>query len=205
LQLAYRTAYRHAVDEQGFGQRPATIPVADCEGGEEVQLDTGSVGLAEAGPDRPAPTVSGFDLHGGALAALLRLPDTPRGDRDGDRGRARRRGDLWRRFKMVIPDNTKPIVNEADALEPKLVLGLSSAHRAAASIDFSIIRNTRFGRYNLALRAEALNVPNHPQLNLLNGVIRRRSCGDDHLDAPEPACAQRDEGAQPPVLGEADV
>ena len=84
MQLAYRTAYRHAVDEQGFGQRPATIPVADCEGGEEVQLDTGSVGLAEAGPDRPAPTVSGFDLHGGALAALLRLPDTPRGDRDGD-------------------------------------------------------------------------------------------------------------------------
>jgi hypothetical protein len=31
------------------------------------------------------------------------------------------------------------------------------------NIDMSLIKNTRFGRYNLELRCEAFNVLNHPQ------------------------------------------
>lgn len=39
--VPYMTLYRFAVAELGFGSGGATIPVADCEAGQEVQLDTG--------------------------------------------------------------------------------------------------------------------------------------------------------------------
>src|SRR5712691_10336795 len=43
VQVSYVTLYRYAVEELGFGRRAATIPVADCGPGEEVQVDTGWV------------------------------------------------------------------------------------------------------------------------------------------------------------------
>jgi hypothetical protein len=44
VEVPYMTLYRYAVSELEFGRRSATIPVADCGPGEEVQLDTGWVG-----------------------------------------------------------------------------------------------------------------------------------------------------------------
>ena len=45
--VPYATLHRFAVTELGFGRRATTIPVADCEPGQEVQLDTGWVGWLE--------------------------------------------------------------------------------------------------------------------------------------------------------------
>ena len=47
VEVPYPTLHRFAVAELGFGRTAATIPVADCGPGEEVQLDTGWMGLLE--------------------------------------------------------------------------------------------------------------------------------------------------------------
>ena len=44
VELPYPTLYRFAVLELGFGRTAPTMPVADGEPGEEIQLDTGWVG-----------------------------------------------------------------------------------------------------------------------------------------------------------------
>jgi hypothetical protein len=43
--VSYRTLNRYATTELGFGQRRATVRVADCEPGSEVQVDFGRLGL----------------------------------------------------------------------------------------------------------------------------------------------------------------
>ena len=43
--VSYRTLHRYATDELDFGRRQATVPVADCEPGAEVQVDFGRLGL----------------------------------------------------------------------------------------------------------------------------------------------------------------
>lgn len=51
--VSYRTLNRYATTELGFGQRRATVPVADCEPGAEVQVDFGRLGmLTDAGDGR---------------------------------------------------------------------------------------------------------------------------------------------------------
>jgi len=45
--VPYATLHRFAVAELGFGRTRTTIPVADCEPGQELQLDTGWVGWLE--------------------------------------------------------------------------------------------------------------------------------------------------------------
>ena len=47
VDIPYATLHRFAVAELGFGRRAPTIPVADCDPGEELQLDTGWVGALE--------------------------------------------------------------------------------------------------------------------------------------------------------------
>ena len=53
--VSYRTLHRYATTELGLGQRQATVPVADCEPGSELQVDFGRLGLhtdAEDGRQR---------------------------------------------------------------------------------------------------------------------------------------------------------
>jgi len=123
VQVSYVTLYRYAVEELGFGRRAATIPVADCGPGEEVQVDTGWVGWL-------------YDLFGRRQRRFRAWIFT------AVRSRHRFVYPVFQEttataieaceaaweyfggvFKVVIPDNTKTIVNEADPLEAKLVLG----------------------------------------------------------------------------------
>ena len=91
VRVPYTTLYRFAVEELGFGRRPATIPVADCGPGEEVQLDTGWVGWLKVdlfgrrgdfGPGSSRPCARG-------TASSTRYPRRRRRARSR---RARRRG-----------------------------------------------------------------------------------------------------------------
>ena len=88
--IAYPTLYRFAVLELQFGQTATTMPGArwrawaGAAGRHRVGRLAHAAGAGEAAP------VSRVDLHGGALAASLRLSDL-RGD-DGARHRGLRSG-----------------------------------------------------------------------------------------------------------------
>ena len=45
--VPYATLHRFAVAELGFGRTAATVPIADCAPGEELQVDTGWMGYLE--------------------------------------------------------------------------------------------------------------------------------------------------------------
>lgn len=144
VQVPYMTLYRYAVCELGFGRRPATIPVADCGPGEEVQLDTGWVGSLRA------------DLFGHRrrfrawifTAVLSRhrfvypvFQETTHSAIEACEAAWEFFGGV---FKVVIPDNTKAIVNEADPLEPRLVLGfLEYAQSRGFHVDPARVRAPR--------------------------------------------------------------
>jgi len=47
VHVPYATLHRFAVAELGFGRTAATVPIADCAPGEELQVDTGWMGYLE--------------------------------------------------------------------------------------------------------------------------------------------------------------
>ena len=151
--VPYATLHRFAVMELGFGRTRTTIPVADCEPGQEVQLDTGWVGWLE--PD-----------HGGKRRRLRAWIFTA--------VRSRHRfvypcfqettataieacEAAWEFyggvFHTLIPDNTKAIVQTADPLAPLLnPTFLEYAQARAFHIDTARVRQpTDKGRVERAV------------------------------------------------------
>jgi hypothetical protein len=57
------------------------------------------------------------------------------------------------------------------------------------NVDLSIIKYTRFNKFNLELRAEAFNLLNHPQFNNPNGTIGNAAVATITSLLPNPACA----------------
>jgi hypothetical protein len=47
VRVPYATLHRFAVAELGFGRTAATVPIADCAPGQELQVDTGWTGYLE--------------------------------------------------------------------------------------------------------------------------------------------------------------
>jgi transposase len=144
VQVSYATLYRFAVEELGFGQGAATIPVLDCGPGEELQLDTGWIGWLE------------IDLFGRRRrlrawifsAVLSRhrfvypvLPESTATAIEACEAAWEFFGGV---FKVLIPDNTKAIVDKADALAPKLILGfLEYAQSRGFHVDPARVRSPR--------------------------------------------------------------
>ena len=123
VHVSYATLHRFAVEELGFGRRAPTIPVADCGPGEEVQLDTGRVGWLR-------PDDSGRRRHFKAwIFTAVRsrhrfvYPVLTETTATAIEACEAAWGFFGGVFKVVIPDNTKAIVNEPDPLEPLLNLG----------------------------------------------------------------------------------
>jgi transposase len=144
VEVPYMTLYRYAVSELEFGRRSATIPVADCGPGEEVQLDTGWVGWLKV------------DLFGRRKKFRAWIFTAVRSrhrfvyavERETTASAIEACEAAWEYFggvfKVVIPDNTKAIVNEADPLEPKLVLGfLEYAQSRGFHVDPTRVRAPR--------------------------------------------------------------
>lgn len=118
VEIPYGTLYRFAVGELGFGGKAATVPVADGEPGKELQLDTGWMTLLEP------------DEHGvrRRFKAFIFTPNVSRyrfvypvfRERTEDAIAACEAA--WEFyggvFSVLIPDNTKAIVQIADPLEP---------------------------------------------------------------------------------------
>lgn len=116
IDIPYATLYRFAVSELGYGGRGSTIPVADCEPGAEVQLDTGWMGLLEP------------DLSGKRRRFRVWIFTAVRSRhrfvwpvfRETVETAIEACKEAWEFFHVVIPDNTKVIVDRADPLGARL-------------------------------------------------------------------------------------
>ena len=118
LTVPYATLHRFAVAEIGFGSGGATIPVADCAPGKELQVDKGWMTLLEpdaAGKRRRFRAwifTSVFSRHRFAWPCFQETTATAIQACEA----------AWEFFggifETLIPDNTKTIVLKPDPLSP---------------------------------------------------------------------------------------
>jgi transposase len=120
VDISYATLRRFAIAELGFGERASTIPVADCGPGEEVQVDTGWMTLL-------APDARGRRQRFRAwifTAVLSRYRFVYPVFQETTATAIEACEAAWAFFqgvfRILIPDNTKAIVQHADPLEPRL-------------------------------------------------------------------------------------
>jgi hypothetical protein len=119
--IPYSTLHRFAMSELGYGQRELTVPVADGPPGKEVQIDTGWVGEYAADPGGTkrrfkawifTPVVSRYrfvyPIARETTEEAIEACEAAWEFYDGV-------------FEVVIPDNTKAIVEKADPLDAKIV------------------------------------------------------------------------------------
>ena len=117
--IAYPTLYRFAVQELQFGRAAATIPILDGEPGEELQVDTGWVGWLTF-PLLPGKRRRFRAWIFTAVRSRYRFvyptfeETTPRAIEACEAAWEFFQGI----FKVLIPDNTKAIIVEPDALTP---------------------------------------------------------------------------------------
>jgi len=142
--VAYPTLRRFAIAELGFGRTAATVPVADCAPGEEVQLDTGWMTLLEPdlfGKRRRfrawifTPVLSRYrfvyPVFHESTATAIEACEAAWVFYDGI-------------FKALIPDNTKAIVQIADPLSPRLTAGfLEYAQARGFVVDTTRVRRPK--------------------------------------------------------------
>jgi len=118
--VPYGTLYRYAVSELSFGRAAATMPVADGKPGEEVQVDTGWMTMLE--PDERGrrrkfrawiftPGVSRYRFVWPCFA------ETTKSAIEACEEAWAFYGGI---FRVMIPDNTKAIVQEADPLAARI-------------------------------------------------------------------------------------
>lgn len=121
--VPYRTLHRFAVQRCGFGRRQATVRVADGEPGMECQIDFGRLGMMldpDTGRRRAVHALiftAVFSRHMFVwLSFTQALPDVIAGCETA-----------WAYyggvFKVLIPDNMKPVVVNADPVNPTFSVG----------------------------------------------------------------------------------
>jgi transposase len=120
IQVSYATLRRFAASELGHGRGSSTIPVADGEPGSELQLDTGWVGALE-------PDLFGIRRR---FRAWIFTANRSRHRfvwpvfRESTESAIEACEEAWEFFggvyRVLIPDNTKVIVDQADPLGARL-------------------------------------------------------------------------------------
>lgn len=121
VEVSYATLRRFAIAELGFGDSGTTIPVADCDPGQEVQIDVGW--MTHLDPDERGRRRRFRALIFTAVRSRHRFvwpisAETTAAMIEGCEAAWEFFGGI---FRVVIPDNTKAIVQEADPLEPRIV------------------------------------------------------------------------------------
>jgi hypothetical protein len=143
VSLPYSTLYRFAVSELGFGRGEATMPVADGKPGDELQVDTGW--MVHLGAD---------GAKGRRFRAWIFTPCVSRYRfvwpclEESTESAIEAFDEAWEfyggAFRVVIPDNTKAIVNKAHPLEPIFnVTFLEYAQARGFVIDPARVRKAR--------------------------------------------------------------
>jgi len=121
--VPYSTLYRFATTELDFGGSAPSVPVADCDPGQEVQVDTGWMTLL-------LPDVTGrrrrlrawifTAVHSRHRFVYPCFRETTVSAIEACEAAWRFFGGV---FHVLIPDNTKAIVQKADPLKPLIVRG----------------------------------------------------------------------------------
>jgi transposase len=118
--VSYRTLHRYATTELGFGARRATVPVADCEPGAELQVDFGRLGLLTDVEDGRRRVVHGLIFTAVYSRHMFVWPTYRQTLHEVIAGFEAAWAFFGGVFAVVIVDNMKAIVDKADAIDPKL-------------------------------------------------------------------------------------
>ena len=116
--VPYRTLHRFAVERCGFGRRMATVRVADGEPGVECQVDFGRLGLmldAVTGRRRAVHALIFTAVVSRHMFVWLSFGQTLADVIAGCEAAWVFFGGI---FKVLIPDNLKPVVINADPVNP---------------------------------------------------------------------------------------
>jgi transposase len=150
IEVEYPTLRRFALAELEFGSGARSVPVADCEPGAEVQIDTGWMTLLE--PDlfgkrrrfKAWIFTSVFSRHRFVYPIFHETTESAIEACEA----------AWEFFggvfKVVIPDNTKAIVAKADPIAPTI----TDAFREYAQARGFVIDTTRIRRPKDKARVE---------------------------------------------------
>jgi len=117
--VPYRTLHRFCVAELEFGGQRKTVPVADGEPGQELQVDFGRMGLLKDGPEgrrRLCWALIFTACYSRHLYCWLSFRQTLPEVIEGCEQAWRFFGGV---FGVIIPDSLKAIVIEADPIAPR--------------------------------------------------------------------------------------
>ena len=143
--IAYPTLYRFAVEELQFGQAATTIPVLDGQPGEELQVDTGWVGWLTL----PLLPQQRRRFRAWIFTAVRSRYRFVYPTFEETTARAIEACEAaWEFFqgifKVLIPDNTKAIIAQPDALTPHVTLTfLEYAQVRGFQVDPARVRHAR--------------------------------------------------------------
>jgi hypothetical protein len=135
--VRYRTLHRFASERCGFGRRTATVRVADGEPGVECQLDFGRLGMMldpDTGRRRALHALIFTAVFSRHMFVWLSFTQTLADVIAGCEAAWRYYGGV---FKVLVPDNLKPVVANADpAPRPRrLSTHVLPHHRARTAFD----------------------------------------------------------------------
>lgn len=144
VEIPYPTLHRFAVAELGFGATATTVPVADCEPGEELQVDTGWMTLLEPdlfGKRRRFRAWIFTAVRSRHRYVHVCFEETTRTAIAACEAAWEFFGGV---FKVLVVDNTKSIVQTADPLAPRITAAfLEYAQSRGFHIDTARVRSPR--------------------------------------------------------------
>jgi transposase len=123
VRVPYRTLHRFAVERCGFRVKTTTVRVADGEPGVECQLDFAQLGLlfdAETGRRRRVHALIFTAVVSRHMFVWLTYSQTLTAVIAGCEAAWAFFGGV---FRVLVPDNLKPVVTGADAVNPRLSAG----------------------------------------------------------------------------------
>ena len=142
LRVPYRTLHRFAVERCGFRVRATTVRVVDGEPGVECQIDFAQMGFitdAETGRRRRVHALIFTAVVSRHMFVWLTYSQTLTAVIAGCEAAWEFFGGV---FKVLIPDNLKPVVTDADAVNPRLSVGwLDYAQHAGFVTDPARVRS----------------------------------------------------------------
>ena len=121
--VPYRTLHRFAVERCGFGRCTATVRVADGDPGVECQVDFGRLGMMfdpAAGQRRAVQGLIFTAVYSRHMFVWLSFTQTLAEVIAGCEAAWRFFGGI---FKVLIPDNLKPVVANAHPVNPTFTVG----------------------------------------------------------------------------------
>lgn len=116
--LPYPTLHRFAVAELDFGRGAPTMPVADCQPGEELQLDTGWVGYLEPDEQGKRRRFRAWIFTSVCTRHRFVYPTFHETTVEAIAACEAAWAFFGGVFRVIIPDNTKAIVQDPDPINP---------------------------------------------------------------------------------------